>query len=586
MADNKIGGFFVSLGMKTDSHSFKQGEDAVSKLVGTVTKIAAISSVKLGAAVENTSLMLAKSIGINVEELKAWQDTASKAGISSNALTSSMAQLETKMQKLKLGEVDQNLAKNLGMLGIGYDQFAGMNATERMGRVFSAAQGMADQGKAATLVGETLGSAAREYYDWLSLSGTTLSKELADAKALNFTTEESAKGAAAFNAEFNAVMNSTKSIGLLITSKIGEKLTPVMQTVQKILMANKEFIASGIIGVVDTIGKIGKGLGEVAMNLTGADSVGEALEKIANAIKKIGGAAIESSITLIKDLASAMHALFEGDWDALGQSLYKFFEDFASGLRKIITGETFQESMEEYGTKEVGIGKKILNNIEATFTKDKEKQAAYDEAVKNEQSRRKHKAMESQLLARKIYESDPAYKALREKYSFSDVGTWALSAISPESWSNDTKLMFNKFLETWGDKDGFDSKLQAMGTGSVMGDWKDLNPIPYSYGKAKGRPIKDGIISPTGETVQVAPDDWVFAARNLGDLASAFMPHGMASLSGGSSEYTITQEFTFNGTSRDMAQEVMRQAYKGTQSGLMQAMNRGAQRMQLMPGTR
>ena len=36
--------------------------------------------------------------------------------------------------------------------------------------------------------------------------------------------------------------------------------------------------------------------------------------------------------------------------------------------------------------------------------------------------------------------------------------------------------------------------------------------------------IKDGIVRPDGTVTQVAPDDWVLAARNLGDLAKAFVP--------------------------------------------------------------
>ena len=341
MANNSIGGFFVSLGMKIDQ-SFKAGEDAVSKFIGTAGKATAAAGgmAKIAGTVENSNLKMAKSIGISVQDLKAWQDAASKAGISGSALTSSMANLETKMQKLKLGEIDQGLAKNLGMLGIGYDQFAGMNANERMNSVFKAAGAMQDQAKAAVLVGDILGSAGREYYDWLALSGSTLSKELSEAKALNFTTEESAKGAAAFNAEFNAIVSSTKSIGLLISSKIGEALTPVAKKVKEILAANKEFIASGIIGIVDVLGKIGRGMGDVLMNLTGADSIGEALGKIAEGVKKFAGPVIEKSIELVKDLAAAMRALWVGDWGALGEAIKNFCTNLSLGFANLMCFET------------------------------------------------------------------------------------------------------------------------------------------------------------------------------------------------------------------------------------------------------
>lgn len=568
MADNKIGGFFVSLGMKIDQ-SFKAGEDAVSKFIGTVGKAtaAAVGMAKIAGTVENSNLKMAKSIGISVQDLKAWQDAASKAGISGGALTSSMANLETKMQKLKLGEIDQGLAKNLGMLGIGYDQFAGMNANERMNSVFKAAGAMQDQAKAAVLVGDILGNAGREYYDWLSLSGSTLSKELSEAKALNFTTEESAKGAAAFNAEFNAIVNSTKSIGLLISSKIGEALTPVAKKVKDILAANKEFIASGIVGVVDVLGKIGRGLGDVLMNLTGADSIGEALGKIAEGVKKFAGPMIESAITLLKDLASAMHDLLTGDWDALGQSLLKF----ATDLRQAIAGQI--GATEEASAANTNKGLEQLREGEILSGAGNILKGAA-QAVFSEKSE-----MEKEL--EKLLPEGAAgfFKTLDLEELPVSTTKKLLGAVKDGSFnylmSNDLSIKAKGALTAYKDKGVSDTVFLK----AIYGD-----KLIEKTGSNKR--FQDGILKPDGTTVQVAPDDWVFAARNLGDMASAFLPSGITNYTGGATEYSIVQEFTFNGTSRDMAHEVMRQAYKGTQSGLLEAMNRSTQRIQLMPGLR
>ena len=106
-----------------------------------------------------------------------------------------------------------------------------------------------------------------------------------------------------------------------------------------------------------------------------------------------------------------------------------------------------------------------------------------------------------------------------------------------------------------------------------------------SWGRYRfGGAIKDGIIRPNGQITQVAPDDWVFAARNVGDLAKAFIPQGMA---GGSqiSEYSIVQNFTINGGA-DMPQVLRQQAYNGVQDGLIAIMNQSSTRLQQMSGTR
>lgn len=96
--------------------------------------------------------------------------------------------------------------------------------------------------------------------------------------------------------------------------------------------------------------------------------------------------------------------------------------------------------------------------------------------------------------------------------------------------------------------------------------------------------IKDGIIKPNGQVTQVAPDDWVFAARNVGDLAKAFIPP-MPAMAGGNNEFVINQTFNINGSS-DLPQVLRQQAYQGTQDGLMQIMEQSSQRLQLMSGTR
>ena len=99
-----------------------------------------------------------------------------------------------------------------------------------------------------------------------------------------------------------------------------------------------------------------------------------------------------------------------------------------------------------------------------------------------------------------------------------------------------------------------------------------------------GVKLKDGIMRPDGTVTQVAPDDWVFAARNLGDLARAFIPQGTAT-GPGDMEVSIVQNFTISGAS-DMPQVLRQQAYQGTQDGLMQIMAQSSRRLQLMSGTR
>lgn len=95
--------------------------------------------------------------------------------------------------------------------------------------------------------------------------------------------------------------------------------------------------------------------------------------------------------------------------------------------------------------------------------------------------------------------------------------------------------------------------------------------------------IEDGIMRPDGRITQVAPDDWVFAARNIGDLAKMFVPQSASTTTYGGSSYTINQTLNIQGA--PFAQAAKRAAYEGTSQAL-RAVSDSSQRLQLMPGLR
>lgn len=106
------------------------------------------------------------------------------------------------------------------------------------------------------------------------------------------------------------------------------------------------------------------------------------------------------------------------------------------------------------------------------------------------------------------------------------------------------------------------------------------------WGKQEKKPKKtnDGILRPDGTLTQVAPDDWVFAVRNIGDLARAFIP-GQTTGQTNNNEYVINQTFNIS-NAKDVPQVLKQQAYRGTQEGLQQLMSKSSQRLQMMSGTR
>lgn len=95
--------------------------------------------------------------------------------------------------------------------------------------------------------------------------------------------------------------------------------------------------------------------------------------------------------------------------------------------------------------------------------------------------------------------------------------------------------------------------------------------------------INDGIVRPNGDVVQVAPDDWIFAARNIGDMAAAFIPQNAGASQAG--DIVINQSFTIGNSGNTLPQTIKEAAYNGTK-GALEIFNSSANRLQLMPGLR
>ena len=120
MSSNDIGGFFVSLGLKTDKNSFKSGVTAIdavsagfSKLIGIARNAAVVLATTAVASskVASEEYRTAELIGISTTALDKWKAAASNAGVSSNGLIGSMGKLADIVHGLSFG-------------GEGFEQYA------------------------------------------------------------------------------------------------------------------------------------------------------------------------------------------------------------------------------------------------------------------------------------------------------------------------------------------------------------------------------------------------------------------------------------------------------------------------------
>jgi len=526
MAGQSLGGYFVEIGAKTNKSSFENAlksidgiGNSITRLVGTVRNAAPLLLAAATGVVETAELKAADAIGISTEALDAWKTSAAIAGTNANALVSDMTALERKMQGLKLGQVDAALAQNLGFLNLGYGEFAGMDATERIAEVFSRAGEMEDQKTAALLVGNILGSAALDYYYYLRLSGKSLQEQLAFADRLVFTTEDSKKNALQFNGSMQALKESSKSIMALLGGEIGGQLLPFMTAITNFIANNHDAIQNGIIGAVDLVGEIGgefaggmnieniasayekltTAAGDLVKAMTGAGTVKDGLKKIAEGLGYFTGTAIEYTIKLVTDLSNTLSDLLKGNWTAAGSDIKSFLYDLWEGMTKMSKGQASEDYLDE---------QKVIDYV-----------------------------LEQQTKGQSTW----------EKLKYGVKGMFGLQEKFP--------------------KEKLPSDLRAI---------YDNNPAAF------GDYIQDGVVSPDGHVTHVDPNDWVFAVKDLGDLARGFIP---AASGGTAIQYTIQQTINMNGSGAS-AFDVRRQAYEGTSKALLDNIAQSSRRLQLMPATK
>ena len=128
------------------------------------------------------------------------------------------------------------------------------------------------------------------------------------------------------------------------------------------------------------------------------------------------------------------------------------------------------------------------------------------------------------------------------------------------------------------------TKAQIQNHVEMGGKMSDFSKWLILDEKSDGRSMKDGIMRPDGTITRVAPDDWVFAARSVGDLARMFMPQSMQPAYAGGGSVVINQTLNLSGGA-DFPQSARRAAYDGTMEALRK-MDATRERRFLMPGTR
>lgn len=625
-------GFLYNVKAVVDKASFESAKQELSKLEATSKKmmlgLTGLAAGMVGAAtvagnLAQQELKVSRAVGISSDAMSKWKVACNIAGASANGLFSALSSLETKMQHLKTGSIDMGLAKNLGVLGIGYGNFANMDSEQRMAAVFNQASAMSDQRLAATLVGDVLGEAGKEYYETLKMAGVSLDKALKDAKALNYVTEQNRKEAAIFTMEVRSIKEAGKSIMQLFGSELGKALTPTATKIKNYLITNKDKIQKGIQGISKTVGQVVESIsGVIAKIAPVVEGLIDKFGGLDKVIIKLGvgfaslklmqfAGSLKTILTSINLLKAGLGGIGKG---LMGAGLYLLLDDlmvyFSGGdsltgdilkfldevkqkfgfddalknmvasfqnLANVISGEKFQKALSNFIDFLSKAGGNMLQTAIEQLTALCELITAINEGDWKAASKAGATFAESgaNLMTAAVSGGtvDQAKKEreLQDKYlqgvKPNDSGTWI--GQTPE---------YRKAIMTVV-KEGY--RINTLQTGGFLPK-NVYESNKENIDKWASASIKDGIISPGGRVTSVSPDDWVFAVKDIGNLASAFIPQNT---NNNSMTTVINQNFEINGA-RDIGEAVRVQAYNGASEAIRANVNQGTRYMQLMSGVR
>ena len=592
LMSNSLGSYYVSLGMKADYDAFSKCKHAVegiansvSRLVGTVRNASVIVATGLGTiatasgGVASQTLLAADTLGISAKALKEWQIAAKIARVDVNGFIGAMGKLDTAMVQIGANsQMDNNIIMAFGKIkqelrnthkefeDISEEQFIKADPEQRVKDIFNLATQIDDQKKAALWVSEILGEQGKSFYQYLKHTGKSINDVLAEGAARVFETEESMEKAMKYNESMIKFSETTKSLINVLGDEVGGVLTPFLNELDGWLVAHGDTVTA-------KIQKLAKGI-----------------DTVTTALKPIVGNTLKSAIPLFKDLSSAMTSLIQGNWDKLGQDLESFFKHFANGTAKIAGVDTalgMQNAVENAGNVILDKDTSLLSKLAAFLGLT---------------------AQEFVYMGNTAAGNNPDLNSAREFAK-------RVKGYAPQ---------WRPFYGTAQPLNQYPPELQAeiieqLNT-NPMAREELLNYVSdiWTYSpntKQKGqKSIQDGIIRPNGQVTQVAPDDWVFALRDVGNFSNALASQNTPAIpmrswdalledinkramdiipamtvhnnTNAPQHITIQINQTVTSPSNDWLPQTLReQAALGVQDGLQQARKESFNRLQMMSGT-
>lgn len=238
---------------------------AAGKLTGGLKRIGAAllglgGTAVAGAAITNTltaadvrSQQLSASIGANVNDMEALAASVSGAGFEFDHVMDIIEEMNNKLGESAGLEATTPVLESLEILGLQYEKIRKMAPEEQFKAIANAALQMEDAQKAAAAADILMGGEANKLIGVLRQQGGSIDEIVGKYRALNFRTEESRKGAAAFQEQMRYATFAVSSIASEVAGLTGRALAPLLGRLTDWMRANKELVKTRLSDFVDNL---------------------------------------------------------------------------------------------------------------------------------------------------------------------------------------------------------------------------------------------------------------------------------------------------------------------------------------------
>ena len=495
MPKNDIGGFFVSLGLAIDRDSFETGNrlidgigNSFNKLIGSARNAAVVLAGTAAATgnVESAAYKMSEKLNISTESLDLWKASAKIAGVDANGLIGAMAKMSNVIDHIRVdGTGLDQFVNQLGKLGIVTDdldieKMLNMAPDELMTEIIRKAQEASAQAKKDikeaqkalevnpndTAAQTRLTEGNQKNRQVLAIVGDILGNA-----GQNFYIELERQGktidefiAGAGRTVFTTAEDNQKGADFRVQA---DTLKTELQSMSKLF---GDSVAGELTPYLEKVNEFIQDHG---------DDIANGIKTITSAVGKLAGKLAD----WVKD-EDTQEKLKKGK--EVGTVVLDAAEDSIKGgynATKEITTKIIEGDIS-------GVGQAMLEGVNTTIVQPIEKvvtaATSGNETIQN-------------------------YKTETGQSSTAATVNSGVRSIPGLKWiAHGSDFLMNKL--------GLMSDADYEANTAVV-----TQPKKEKKKKAKNE-VNDGIMRPDGTVTQVAPDDWVFAARNLGDLAKAFIP--------------------------------------------------------------